>query len=52
MNPNRLTPRHIIINMANVKNEERILKTARKKQRINDKGTPLRLFGDFSKEKL
>ena len=29
LNPNRPTPRHIIIKMANVKNKERILKAAK-----------------------
>ena len=31
MNPKRYTPRHIIIKMTNVKNKERILKVAIKK---------------------
>ena len=42
MNPSRPTPRNIIIKMAKVK--ERILKAARKKQRVNYKGTPIRLI--------
>ena len=46
LNPNRPTPRHIIIKMAKVK--ERILKAAREKQSINYKGTPIRLSADFS----
>ena len=46
--PNRPTPRHIIIKMAEVK--ERILKAAREKQRVNYKGTPIRLSADFSTE--
>ena len=37
MNPNRPTSRHIIIKMAKVK--ERILKSAREKQRVSYKGT-------------
>ena len=45
---NRPTPRHIIIKMAKVKNKERILKAARKKQSINYKGTSTRLSADFS----
>ena len=49
-NLNRPTPRHIIVNSANVK--ERILNTAREKQSINYKGTPLRLSVDFSTETL
>ena len=50
MNPNRLTPRHIIIKMAKVK--ERILKATREKQSINYKGTAVRLSADFSTETL
>ena len=38
LNPNRPTPRHIIIKMAKVK--ERILKAVREKQSVNYKGTP------------
>ena len=50
LNPNRPTPRHIIIKMAKVK--ERILKAAREKQSVNYKGTPIRLSADFSTETL
>ena len=50
INPNRPTPRHIIIKMAKVK--ERILKAAREKQRVNYKGTSIRLSPDFSAETL
>ena len=50
MNPNRPTPRHITIEMAEVKHKERILKAAREKQRVNYKGTPIRLSADFSTE--
>ena len=52
MNPNRSTPRHIVIKMAKVKDKERILKAAREKQNINYKGTPIRLSADFSTETL
>ena len=52
INPNRPTPRHIIIKMANVKDKERILKAVREKQRISYKGTPIRLPADFSAEIL
>ena len=38
LNPNRSTPRHIIIKMA--KDNKRILKGAREKQRVNYKGKP------------
>ena len=50
--PNRTTPRHIIIKMVKIKDKERILKAARKKQSINYKGTPMRLLADFSTETL
>ena len=50
LNPNRPTPRHIIIKMAKFK--ERILKAAREKQCINDKGTHVSLSADFSTETL
>ena len=36
LNPNRPTPRHVIIKMAKVKGEERILKAAREKQMKTD----------------
>ena len=35
-----------------MKDKERILKTARKKQSVNYKGTPIRLSADFSTETL
>ena len=37
---------------AKVKDKERILKAAREKQRVNYKGTPVRLSADFSTETL
>ena len=49
-NPNRHTPRHIIINMAQVK--VRILKAVREKQRVNYKGTLIRLSAGFFTETL
>ena len=48
MNPKRFTQRHITIKMSKVKDKERILKAAREKQRVNDKGMPIRLSADFS----
>ena len=48
----RNTPRHIIITLAKIKHKERILKTAREKQRVTYKGLPIRLSADFSKETL
>jgi len=50
MNPNRPTPRYIIFKMAKV--QDSILKAAREKQRVNDKGTPIRLSADFHTEML
>ena len=52
LNPNRPTPRHIIIKMAKVSDKERILKTAREKQNVTYKGTPIRISADFSTETL
>ena len=52
MNPKRPTPRHIIIKMPKVKDKQRILKTARERQRVTYKGVPIRLSADFSKETL
>ena len=48
MNPNRPTPRHIIIKMTKVK--ERILKSAR--ERVKYKGSPINLPIYFSTEKF
>ena len=50
LNPNRPTPRYIIIEMAEVK--DKILKAARERQSVNYKGTPIRLSADFSTETL
>ena len=52
LNPNRPTPRHIIIKMVEVTDKERILKAIREKQRFNYKGTPIRLSANFSTEAL
>ena len=49
LDPNRHTPRHIIIKLPKIK-EERILKAAREKERLTYKGVPIRLSADFSKE--
>ena len=43
----RPTPRHIIIKMPKVKDKERILKSAREKQRVTYKRVPIRLSTDF-----
>ena len=50
--PKRPTPRHSIIKMPKVKDKQRILKTARERQRVTYKGVPIRLSADFSKETL
>ena len=52
MDPKRTTPRHITIKMPKVKDKERILKAARKKQTAAYKGAPIHLSGDFSAEAL
>ena len=46
------TPSHIIITLPKFKGKERILKAAREKETVTDKGVPLRLYTDFSKETL
>ena len=52
LNPRRNTPRHTIITLAKIKDEERILKAAREKETVTYKGIPIRLSADFSKENL
>ena len=51
-NPKRPSPRHIIIKMAKFLDKERILKSAREKQKVTFKGAPIRLAADFSMEIL
>ena len=50
LNPKRTTQKHIIIKMPKLKGKERILRAAREKQRVTDKGVLVRLSADFSKE--
>ena len=50
--PKRNTPRHIIITLTKIKDKEKIFKTAKRKERVNYKGVPIRLAADFSKETL
>ena len=52
LDPRRNTPRHIIITLAKIKEKERILEAARKKETVTYKGLPIRLSADFSKETL
>ena len=46
----RPTPRHVIIKLARIKDEERIPKAAREKQVVTYKEAPIRLSSDFSTE--
>ena len=52
MNPRSPTPSQIIIKMPNFKDNNRIIKAARKKQLTTYKGAPRRLSADFSTEKI
>ena len=52
LDPRRNTPMHIIIKLPKIKDKERILKAAREKEIVTDKGVPIRLSADFSKETL
>ena len=52
LDPKRNTPTYIIIMLPEIKDEERILKEARGKERITYKGVPRRLLADFSKKTL
>ena len=52
INPRRNTPRHIVIKLAKIKDNEKLLKAAREKRQITYKGTPIRLTADFSAETL
>ena len=48
INPRRNTPRHMVIKLTKIKNEDKILKETREKLQITYKGTPIRLSADFS----
>ena len=52
MDAKRPTPRHIIIKRPKIKDKERILKAARKKQLVTYRGILIRLSADFEKETL
>ena len=52
LNPWRNTPRHILIKLSKTKHKERILKTAREKQKVTNKGNPIHLTADLSAETL
>ena len=51
-NPQKLTPRYIIIKMPRIKDNERILKAAWEKQDVTYKEVPIKLPVDFSTETL
>ena len=51
-NTKRPTARHIIIKMAKFQDKQRILNTARAKQEVTYKGSPIRLAAEFSMETL
>ena len=52
LDPKRNTPRHIILKLLKIKDKEKILKTARGKERVTYKEVPIRPSADFSKETL
>ena len=52
INPRRNTPGHILIKLSKIKYKEKILKAAREKQQITQKGIPIRLTSDLSVETL
>ena len=52
LDPRRNTPRHIIITLPKINQEERILEAAREKDTVTYKGLPIRLSANFSKETL
>ena len=45
-------PRHTVIELAKIKDKEKLLKAAWEKKQITYKGTPIRLTADFSAETL
>ena len=49
-NPRRNIPRHVIIKLIKAKHKERILKTAREKQKVTYRGNPIHLTADLSAE--
>ena len=52
INPKRNIQRYILNKLSKIKYKEKILKTAREKQKIAYKGIPIRLTADFSAETL
>ena len=52
INPRQNTPRHILIKLTKIKHKEQILKAARERQQITQKGIPIRITADLSIENL
>ena len=52
INPRQNTPRHILIKLTKIKHKEQILKAAREKEQITQKGIPIRVTADLSIEAL
>ena len=52
INPRRNMPRYMVIKLAKIKDEEKLLKATREKRQITYKGTPIRLTANFSVETL
>ena len=52
INPRRNMPRDILRKLTKIKHKERILKTAREKQKVTNKGNPIHLTADLSAETL
>ena len=52
LNTRKHTPGHIINTFPKMKDKERILKAARRKERVTYKGVPIRQSADLSKETL
>ena len=50
LDPRKHTPRHIIITLPKMKEEERILEAVKEKETLTYKGVPIRLSADLSKE--
>ena len=52
INPRRNTPRYISIKLTKIKHKGQVLKAAREKQQITQKGIPIRITVDLSIETL
>ena len=52
INPRQNTPRHILIKLTKIKHKEQILKAAREKQQVTQKGIPIKIKADRSIEIL